>query len=211
LVRTIKQTVSEVLEEQKTVCLSMSKAKPEEANDLLLEMGYVISLKADNEAGTIQAHEFDWTPNEEKRTEAAGKRLTSLMAAGNTSVPFDFVPVTGSNLHEVRKGKRKATGKADLRVAKQGWIPQTEDAFAQARGLVELKVEGNKFSAAQLHLELVSVSLASVFKQGVALLATDCLTRWGVWSFERKNVISGVWYKDSTLAIAEEEPGEGDN
>jgi hypothetical protein len=189
----------------------MSKAKPEEANDLLRDLGYVISLKADNEAGTIQAHEFDWTTNEEKRTEAAGKRLTSLMAAGDISVPFDFVPVTGSNLHEVRKGKRKATGKADLRVAKQGWIPQTENAFAQARGLVELKVEENMFSEAQLHLELVSVSLASVFKQGVALLATDCLTRWGVWSFERKNVISGVWYKDSTLAIAEEEPGEGDN
>jgi hypothetical protein len=69
-------------------------------------------------------------------------------------------------------------------------------------GLVELKVGKNMFSEAQLHLELVFVSLSSVFKQGVALLVTDCLQCWGAWSFESKNIIR-VWYLDSREAIAD--------
>jgi hypothetical protein len=104
-------------------------------------------------------------------------------------------------LREVRKEKRKATGKTDLRVASGGWKPPTDNAFSQATSLVKLKIETNPFTEAQLNLELVSVSMASVFKQRVALLATNCLTCWGVWSFESRNVISGVWFADSREAI----------
>jgi hypothetical protein len=189
----VRQVVNDALEDLKTESAIMSKAKTEFANGLLSELGYVISIKPDK-PGLVQDHEFDWQPSEEAKTPAAAARLTSLMNPKTWTVPLEFVPVTGSKLREVRKGKRKATGKADLRVAKRGWKPPTDNAFSQATGLVELKVGTNQFSEAQLHLELVSVSLASVFKQGVALLATDCLERWGVWSFESKNNISGVWY-----------------
>jgi hypothetical protein len=198
----VTEGVAEAFQEQKTESASMSKAKTEFTNNLLGAMDYTISMKPER-FGTVQEHEFSWEPSEEARTPAAGERLATLMNSESMSVPLEFVPVTGFRLRAVQNGKRKATGKADLRVAKRGWKPPTDNAFSQATGLVELKVETNVFSEAQLHLELVSVSMASVFKQGVALLATDCLKRWGVWSFESKNVISGVWYLDSREAIAD--------
>jgi hypothetical protein len=180
--------------------VSFSSAKTVFVNDLLSDLGYKISLKPEI-SGPIQEHEFDWKPSEEKRTRAAGERLASLMSCASMTVPLEFVPVLGCKLRDVHKGKQRACGQTDLRVARRGWTPPTDNVFSEARGLVELKVGTDKFTEAQLHLELVSVSLASLFKQGVALLATDCLTRWGVWSFDRNNNISGVWYLDSRAAI----------
>jgi hypothetical protein len=198
----VKQAVKEASEYQKTQTEIMSKASPEFTNNLLSDLGYKVSMKPDI-AGTAQQHTFDWRPSKEAKTPEAGERLATLMKPECMPEPLEFVPVTGFMLCEVKKGKRKTIGKTDLRVAKQRWTPPTDNAFSQARGLVELNIESNKFSESQLHLELVSVSMASVFKQGVALLATDCLTRWGVWSFESKNTISGVWYEDSREAVAD--------
>jgi hypothetical protein len=199
----IKQAFSEVLEEQKTEQVSMSEAKTEFAKALLAELGYTISNKVDNTEGTVQVHEFDWGDGEDARTAAAGVRLTSLMHPVSAPLEFEFVRVTGFKLRDVKSRKRTATGKTVLRVARKGWTPQTTNVFSQASGLVELKIEQNRFSEAQLHLELVSFSTVSVFKQGVVLLATDCLKRWGVWSFKSKDTVSGEWYRDSSLAIAD--------
>jgi hypothetical protein len=193
----VKQAVKEAFEDQKTETAIMSKANPDFTYSLLSDLGYKVSMKPDNQGPHNSIHLIG-DPAKKLR-----ERLATLMKPEDMPEPLEFIPVTGFMLREVKKGKRKAIGKADLRVAKQGWIPPTNNAFSQARGLVELKTESNKFSESQLHLELMSLSVASVFKQGVSLLATDCLTRWGVWSFESKNTISGVWYEDSREAVTD--------
>jgi hypothetical protein len=179
----VTEAVKECFEEQKTETAFMSKANSVFTELLLSDLGYTISMKANSEEGTVQTNVFDWLTGEEARTPAAGKRLTELLKPGSMQVPLEFVSVTGYMLRDIKKGKRKATGTSDLRVAEAGWLPPTTNGFSQTRGLVELKIESNKFSEEQLHLELVSVSLASVFKQGVALLATDCINRWGCMEF----------------------------
>ena len=197
----VKEAVKEAFEDEKTETAIMSKAKQDFTDNLLTELGYAISMKPRSEKGTVQQHEFHWEPSEEERTPAAGERLTALMKPQDMKKPLEIVPVTGFKLREVKKGKRKAIGETDLRLAVQGWTPPTSNVFSEARGLVELKVETNPFSESQLHLELVSVSMMSVYGEGVALLATDCLLRWGIWSFESKHSIRGVWYRDSTEAL----------
>jgi hypothetical protein len=58
--------------------------------------------------------------------------------------------------------------------------PPTDNAFRRRQARGAQSRNKRKISEAQLHLSFVSVSMASVIKQGVALLATDCLKRWGM-------------------------------
>ena len=80
-------------------------------------MNYTIDVKPLKE-GKPQNNVFDWAGGEEMNTPKAAKRLTELLECGDT---LDIVSVTKINLPPVTCGKRKVTGRTDLRVARKGW------------------------------------------------------------------------------------------
>jgi hypothetical protein len=58
-----------------------------------------------------------------------------------------------------------------------------DEPYLFAKGLIELQTKEYPLKTGQNMLELMALSIASSFKNGVALLATDCNTKWNVFYF----------------------------
>ena len=70
------------------------------------------------------------------------------------------------------------SGKGDLVIGKPDQLEISISPHEQAHGLVELKVGEYSIKPAQNVLELAALATISRLGRSVALLATDCCTKW---------------------------------
>jgi hypothetical protein len=107
---------------------------------------------------------------------------------------YDVKIIAGENLPKVKGNRRSATGKADVAIGVADDI-KYGDTFAFTRGSIELKTDQFSLKTGQNLLQLLSLSTASSFKKGVALLATDCGKSWEVFHFSDANTIQHRVYQ----------------
>ena len=109
---------------------------------------------------------------------------------------YDLNVVTGTNLPKVKGNRRSATGKTDIVIGDKNDIHKGS-TFDFAMGTVELKTNKYPLKVGQNLLQLLALSVASAFKEAVVLLATNCNTKWEVFSFsDGGTIISKVYYHD---------------
>jgi len=95
---------------------------------------------------------------------------------------FGLKVVTGAPLPKVKANRRSALGKGDLAIGDPFSMKYGEE-YLYANGLIELKTDLYPLKSGQNLLQLLSLSLVSSFKTGVALLATNCNEKWEIYHF----------------------------
>jgi hypothetical protein len=103
---------------------------------------------------------------------------------------FGTKVVTGDLLLEIEGNHRSATGNGDIVIGILEVMNVAVSPYEQAHGLVELKTDEYPLKPAQNVLELASLSLASRLGKGVALMATDCNSKWELCYFSDSKTIT---------------------
>ena len=91
---------------------------------------------------------------------------------------FCLQVVTGKSLPTIKANKMSTSGKGDLVIGKPDQLEISISPYEQAYGLIELKVGEYSIKPAQNVLELAALATISRLGRSVALLATDCCTKW---------------------------------
>jgi hypothetical protein len=112
---------------------------------------------------------------------------------------FGLKVVTGSMLPKVKANRRSASGKGAIAIGDPRSMAFGE-AYLFANGLVELKTDEYPLKTGQNLLELVGLSMVSRFKTGVALLATDCHTKWETFHFSNGRTVQRRIYQHGRKA-----------
>jgi hypothetical protein len=143
---------------------------------------------------------FDWSRGEETCTDDAVKRLHQLLdavgglshgcadwiGAGQTA---EFSNVCKFKLPPIRGDRLVASGSTDAIIELQP-VGASDARFRFTAGFVEFKTDKANLKPFQNNLELLSGARASLgFEQGVALLATDLVSKFDVLHFSSRNKI----------------------
>lgn len=107
--------------------------------------------------------------------------------------------VTGSMLPKVKANRRSASGKGDLAIGCPRSMAHGEE-FLFVNGLVELKTDESPLKTGQNLLQLLALSMISRFQTGVALLATDCRTKWETFHFSNCSTVERRIYEHGRKA-----------
>ena len=110
---------------------------------------------------------------------------------------FSLQVVTGTYLPRMKANKRSTAGKGDLVIGKQDQLAFSIMPYEQAYGLVELKTGEYAMKPAQNVLELAALATISRLGRSVALLASDCGTKWELCYFKDKGTIQRRAYGHS--------------
>jgi hypothetical protein len=202
--------VRELVKEDKTVSIVMSKASEPWAMSLLSSQGITtITCQADpiahNDKDFKEWPPFSWTQGEKEDTEKARKWLQERMLEEEDKDELGIFDVTSYALPAVKGDRKTATGRSDLAVGDIGLmklsIENTDAPFSFTNGLIELKTDKTPLKVGQNLLQIVALSMASSFGTGVSLLATDCKEKWEVYSFSSyRQIQRKAGYKDGKQA-----------
>jgi hypothetical protein len=139
----------------------------------------------------------EWKKGEHAGTPGARDWVRDNLLGDDTT--FSLKVVTGSMLPKVKANRRSASGKGDLAIGDPLSMNYGEE-YLFANGLVELKTDEFPLKTGQSLLQLLALSMISRFKTGVALLATDCHTKWETFHFSNGRTVQRRIYQHGRKA-----------
>ena len=203
--------------ESKTEKKEMSKASTQFAQELVGAMGLVVkTLDPNIECTTVDdPGHYPWTvktvdgdtgkKGEHQGTPGARDWFERNFLSGSDleSKGYRLNVSTGSLLPVLKAGGKQATGKGGMVIGRQSHIEIADSVYEQAPGLIELKTDEYPIKVGQVILELTAFSMVSRFERGVALLASDCNTKWRLLWFNDHKTIHRRNYKSARKCWAD--------
>ena len=138
-----------------------------------------------------------WKKGEHSGTAGARDWAHTHLLGGDET--FGLKVVSGALLPMVKANRRSASGKGDMAIGNAEDMKLGEE-YLFANGLIELKTDEYPLKTGQNLLELLALSKISRFGTGVALLATDCNTKWETFHFSGSRAIRRKIYKHGRKA-----------
>lgn len=193
--------------ETKTEHKAMSVASYEFARLLLDGQGVDVEVDTPNtkEGSTSDPSPYSWTvettdntkykKGEHQGTPGARDWFQQNFVGDTNSDVYCLKVVTGEFLPTIRGNQRSTSGKGDIVIGKAAQLRLAVSPYEQAYGLVELKTDEYPIKRAQNVLEIASLATISRLGKAVALLATDCNTKWELCLFKDTKTIQRRAYK----------------
>ena len=103
--------------------------------------------------------------------------------------------VTSLPLPLLKANNRSTIGKGDIVVGKKNYLEIAITPYEHAYGLIELKTSESSLNPAQNVLELAALAKISFIGKNVALLASDCATKWELCYFKDEGTIQRRAYR----------------
>ena len=103
--------------------------------------------------------------------------------------------VTSLPLPLLKANNRSTIGKGDIVIGKKDNLEIAVTPYEQAHGLIELKTSESSINPAQNVLELAAFAKISRIRNNVALLASDCATKWELCYFKDEGTIQRRAYR----------------
>ena len=203
--------------ESKTEKREMSKASSQFAQELVGAMNIVVTTLEVNTDSTTESEPlpYSWTvetlsgdtvqKGEHRATPGAREWFLQNFLSGSDleSEGYCLKLATGSLLPVLKAGGKQTIGKGDMVIGINDSIELADSVYEQVPGLIELKTNEYPIKVGQCILELTAFSLASRFKQGVVLLASDCNKKWRLFWFHDFNTIYRRSYKSARKCWAD--------
>lgn len=193
--------------EAKTERKSMSTAPYDFALQLLASMDIKVVVDDPNtERGSIEdPTPYSWTFETKENEKIVKGEHQGTPGAINwfhenflKNSDFCLKDVTGKKLPQLTANKMSATGKGDVVIGiKEHLNVAAVNPHEHAYGLIELKTVKYGLKSAQNILELAALAIISNKKKKVALLASDCVTKWELCYFEDSITIQRRSYAHS--------------
>lgn len=189
--------------ESQTEKKDMSEASSEFAQALLAGLGITVALCEPETRNAEQAEAepdpYSWkaqttTGNQVKLGEPQGtdgaRNWFHINFLANSELErngYAIKVATGALLPTLKAAGKEAKGKGDMVIGVEAWMNLADNVYEQTPGLIELKTDEYPIKVGQIILEITAFSRISRYGKGVALMASDCRTKWRL-----------VWFHDYT-------------